>query len=305
VSNVVVLIPAGLRVEAFWWNWQQLAEADVVPLESDAGGFRISRQHERGKDESLLTVDFHSKSGSRIAWSDEHRFDCPSFPADVWVEQSVWELVLPYDQHLFTRPAGYSLQSYWKRDAIFWSRVPRQSYADLDQWISAAGGPPQRNEFSQGNSYVVSRFGPSSTVSFRSMSRSLVVLFGAGLALGGGLLLLKLPATRNVMTLLAAAFCLSVIQMWYRSPVQLLLQPAILGSLLAVGAALIESSFKRGRGATAFTLSTNSDFIIPSASVSSVREAPAALPDSEEATRFRHPAAAGEPVSSSDSGSRS
>ena len=74
------------------------------------------------------------------------------------------------------------------------------------------------------------------------MNRSMVVLFGAGLALFAGVLLLKIPATRNVLTVLLAVFAFALCGIWYTAPMQLLLQPAALGLLLAIVAVLIDGS---------------------------------------------------------------
>ena len=301
-ADLTLFIPDGIEVEGLWWGSRPMAPGDEVrELNASPRTMQLTPRDAAADKEQLLTVNFRSKAASPLGWSDMQRFDSPHFPADVWVEQTAWDVVLPYDQHLFTRPRGFTPQWQWQRDLVFWSRMPRGPFADLDQWIVAVDGPPARDDLSLGNSYVFSRFGPVTEIAFSSMSRSLVVLFGAGLALAVGFLLLRIPAARNVLTLLVAVFLVALIQMWQRVPVQLLLQPAIFGFLLAVGAALIEKSFKRDVGTAVLTLSTPSDFVIPSTSTSSVRSPAAA--DTGSPNAFRQPGAP-EPVSTSDSGSR-
>jgi hypothetical protein len=207
-------------------------------------------------------------------------------------------VVLPFNQHLFTNPAGLTPQFQWQRDGALWSRRPQAAYADAGRWIVDGDGPAPRIEFENGNAYPFSAFGPASSLSFFSMSQPLVVLFGAGLALAVGIVLLKIPATRNVLTVLCVAFAFSLVGLWYAAPIQLLLQPAIVGLLLAVTAALIEGRVKR-KPAAALTLASHSDFGSAAPSPSSVERNLNYGIGSEEQTAVRPAAAIPEPASSS------
>lgn len=302
-STVAFTLPATVAIEAIWWNDRLLAPEEIAEQPEEAGRYRLKPNDGVGDGDQLLSIDFRAKSPSPPGWSDVTEIDGPKFPDDVWLAQSMWQVVLPYDQHLFARPDGFTPQFRWRRETIFWSRQPIASYADLGRWIGDDGGPANRDELAIGNSYVFSRFGPTTELSLRSMSRSVVVLFGAGVSLALGFLLLRIPATRNVMTLLAGAFCLALMELWYKAPVQLLLQPAILGFVLAVGAALIESSLKRDRSSSVLTLSSPSDFVVTPPSAAPASAAPVAPADTNAPTAVRPPADAHEPVSTSDSGS--
>jgi len=77
------------------------------------------------------------------------------------------------------------------------------------------------------------------------MTRSLILLLGAGLTLAMGFLFWSLPVTRNMLTLLLIAFGVSILSLWFMEPIQLLLQPAVLGAVLAILASLIDFKSRR------------------------------------------------------------
>ena len=51
--------------------------------------------------------------------------------------------------------------------------------------------------------------------------------------------------TRNMLALLLIAFGVSILSLWFMEPIQLLLQPAILGGVLAILASLIDLKSRR------------------------------------------------------------
>lgn len=82
----------------------------------------------------------------------------------------------------------------------------------------------------------------------------------AGLALLLGFVLIRIPATRHVLTFLVVGFVMSLMALWFAEPVKVLLQPAILGAAMAVIAALIDRVGRRQPQAPMVTLSSPSDF---------------------------------------------
>jgi hypothetical protein len=213
------------------------------------------------------------------------------------------DLRLPPQQHVFTYPEGWTAQFEWIRSGLIWMRRPAATSPVPRSWISGADGPPEPEEFARGNGYRFGRFGPAEPITFVSMSLPLIVLLGAGLAWAAGLVLLKLPVTRNVMTFLTIALLVAVAGIWYPGPVQVLLQAAILGLLLATAMAFIQGLFRREKPAPILTLSSPSDLFGGSATGSSLRREAAPIGvGSEDLTALR-PAAPPEPVSSSHSSS--
>jgi hypothetical protein len=301
VKTVSLVLPPGIVQERFWWNKELVTEDQIIRDESAPEKYLLIISDEVLDGNFLLTIDFRLEVETSFAWNKPKQLQAPGFPQDVWVEQTIWEITLPGDQHLLVNPKGFTPQFDWERETVFWSRVSRPDYANLSSWISAEDGPSDLEESFDGNVYQFSRFGPTDRVEFVSLSRAIVVLFGAGLALAVGFVLKIVKLLRSFMTLLIAAFVLCVIGIWYAEPVKLLLQPAVLGLLLAVTAASVEGFLKRRRKQPILTLSSPSDYVMPSATTTT--EHPLFVgAGSEDATAI-HPESepAGEPVSSSES----
>ncbi|MBT4865892.1 MAG: hypothetical protein HON53_12370 [Planctomycetaceae bacterium] len=89
------------------------------------------------------------------------------------------------------------------------------------------------------------------------------------------------------MTFLFIAFAVSAVALWFPAPVELLLQPAVLGLLLAVVAASINSGLRREKQVPVLTLSSPGDFNARLSSLSSVESVPVRGPGSEDPTVVR------------------
>ena len=135
-----------------------------------------------------------------------------------------------------------------------------------------------------GNRYVFSASGSAPRLAFRAMGLPGIVLFGAGMAWLLGLVLVMWPATRHVLTLLTAAFLFSLLGVFYAAPMQVLLQPAVLGVALAALMAAINGYLKRRTRPVSVTLSSPGGFTTPS---SSHQRGPAAAVGSNEFTSIR------------------
>ncbi len=309
VLAVVVSLPAQIEPEAFYWNQDVLPASAVAEIPAGSRRYRLdvsSTAAGERQSSNLLTIDFNSTSGVPLAWSSGHSLSSPSFPSNVWIRQSLWEISLPIDQLLFIPPRDQRPQYRWERTLFFWIRRPQPPYDDPARWISAVDGPPEHADFLQpANAYQFSRFGHAANLNFTIMSRAVVLLFGAGLTLAVGFVLLRIPATRNVLTLLIVGFAAALLGIWFAEPSRLLLQPAALGLLLAVSALFIDNAVKKRRTpATVFTISTPSDFVLPSAS-SFVENAGLFGAPEDAPTEMHHtPSPRQEPVSSSEAGSQ-
>ncbi|MEX0718527.1 MAG: hypothetical protein WD066_18180 [Planctomycetaceae bacterium] len=302
-TRLLLHVPEEQTVQALWWNHETIAPERLVPVDDDGGLHRLEIADGTSgavSGEHLLTIDFRESAPRGFTWADASRLAVARFPANVRVDQSLTEIVLPVDLHLFVTPRGLTPMYEWRRGTAFWTRNVRPGYADLDAWIGAGDGPAPEPMFEAGNSYLFARFGPVDALEFRAMSQSLIVLLGAGLALAAGFVLLKIPATRDALTLLVIAFAGALVGLWHAEPVRVLLQPALLGLLLAVAAAAIEHTIQRRRAPSIITLSAASDFYAPSAGGSGNHRA---LPaGADDPTAVRPAPSPFEPVSTTTAG---
>lgn len=312
VSKIDLALPAGSVVPGFWWDAAKLESKPQITSDVTLRGYalQVSKEVERGSH--LLTVEYAMSSEGPIGWFAGVDAAAPRFPPAVWTEELAWEIVLPFDHYLWNYPEGFIPQFAWKRQTMTWERIPMAPYDDPAAWINAADGPADLLDINGGNSYVFSRSAPATAVRIASLNQSMVLLIGAGLALGAGFLLLKMPVLQSVLTPLLVAFVVSILWVVAAAPVQLLLQPALFGLGLAALAAFIDRKFSGKRAPVYMALPPASDFASPlpaarsSAAPSSSVDRPVLLGAGSDDPTAMRPAneELAESLSSSDSGSR-
>lgn len=320
VREVSLFLPSEISPQDFqvWWNRKRISPTTKTSPSGEIE-LRLKLPHSRDrakkpdssdvKEESRLQlwIDYSSKLSTRFRGSNEHRVVVPNFAPTVWVAQTIWEIVLPPDQHLFTTPHDYATQFHWARSFVFWSRVSNYRDDRVKAELNIAAPRPedmrpseiQLTEQAEGNVYAVSCFGPPQPLSFWTMSRSAVVGCGAGLALFLGFLLIRIPATRHVLTFFVIGFAMSLTALWFAEPVKVLLQPAILGAAMAVVAAVIDRVGRRQQPTPLMTLSSPSDFFAAGSSV-----VPVGGGVSADAPTVAPHVLRSEPLSASGSGNR-
>jgi hypothetical protein len=232
-----------------------------------------------------------------------HDLVAPRFPENVWIEENAWQVILPRDRHLSSFGAAYMPEFFWSRTSVVWTRHPTAEFADPEGWIDGDGGPSWTAAV-DGNSYVFRRYGPAENLAVQSMSRSLIVLAGAGLAWLLGILLVKLPRLRTLAVLLTAALGAAVAGLWFATELQLLLQPALLGAALAVGIVGIDRLARRRTAPAVMAVAHPSDFVTGSRSNVTLPPRPSATPGSEDPTSVRPPALNPEPSSTASEARR-
>jgi hypothetical protein len=323
VRDITLTLPAEIAAQKFqvWWNG---VEVKVEPLtRADSAGETEVRLRQpsslraatpaatesKGKPKTTLWWDYVSQQPTHFVWSNRHELVTPKFASTVWIAQAIWQVVLPSNQHLLTTPRDYATQFHWQRSFLLWTRQPNFGYDRIERVLQEAS--PNRNDFASlssfsandsGSVYPLSCFGPPQPLVFWTMSRSAVVGCGAGLALLLGFILIRMPATRHVLTFLVVGFLMSLTALWFSEPVKVLLQPAILGAAMAVVAAIIDRIGRREPQTPLVALSSPSDFF--AASGSGVRLAGVGMV-AETSTAPPQVALQSEPISSSGPGARS
>ncbi len=309
VKTLVVTFQHNIQTNVlpnFWWDGIRLGRDEIVDI--DRGEFRLdvanlktNVEYSQPADRHRLMIEFSSKRALSFDWTHEHNLSAPQFPSNVRIAQTIWEVVLPFNQYLLTNPRELTPQYYWRRNGFFFSRVLNPAYKNLIGWVfsNTQSVADEIVDRPKGNAYQFGCFGPTGTLGFRSMNQQLIVILGSGLALIVGFVLLKLPATRHVLTFLSLGFVVAIVSLWYAESVQLLVQPALLGLILAVVAAFIDNLFKRRRTAAVVQLASPSDLVAPSSLV----DHPAAVIGSDGPNVHHQPSnPLTEPLSASKSG---
>ena len=263
-SSLNMTLPLKAELSQVVWDRTPLVRGvDAVELPAGSRKFTLRLPElNDGAIDHLLTIDYQMPCASDTGWTGSLELLSPQLPQSSWVAQVVWQTVLPANQHVFTYPASATPMFRWRRQGLFWHRVSDPDPSQLRQWIGASSGPPTMTagevdspELS-GNLYAFSQFGAPRALAFQALSRSMVVLFGASLSLIAGFAILRIPALRHALTVLFVGLVLATIGLWHAAPLELLLQPMIVGLLLPTVAMLIEGWFRRRYGGTVLTLPT-------------------------------------------------
>lgn len=264
ISELPVSLPAQIEPLGFWWNDTPIHVGPAARSADGATEYEIVLPEDRPARGRLLTIDFLERTGVPSRLSAGYVLSGPQL-SDVQSAARVhWQIELPYQQHLFTEPELFFPEYRWRAGRPFWSREPDLSIADLEQWIGAVAGPPLAAGPAGGNRYVFGAFGAPAQLEFRAMSQGGILLISAGAALGLGLLLIYRPVLRHVLTFLTIAFLVALLGVWFAAPVEVLLQPALVGVVLAVLAALIQGFLKRRSRPVTVTLTAPGGFMPPS-----------------------------------------
>lgn len=249
-----------------------------------------------------LRFEFNGKAAGAPGFAEAVSIPAFRFGAGLTATETLWQVTLPESQHLFTAPAGYTPQFHWTLTRGLWTRQPTAPFGDLSAWFGGDLSDIGREE-SAGHRYVFSRLGPPQPLSFALISRSLVVLIGAGAAIVLGYLFVNgLVPYRRIAT---AALAAAVLLLWALFPdqVQIFLQPAAFGLLLVSVAALAERLLRKRQEGLAQIATPPSavDFvrILPGENSASAPQAPIG---SEEPTVLRPGRSTVEPVVAHGSG---
>lgn len=249
VRGLPITLPPDSEYLGAMYNGKSLDETPGQVIVDSRNSAQIQFRLPASQDGSRLAFAYRSTKLATFSHRDLRTVPLPVLPKDVSVVRSTWELELPAGRHLFMSPSALTSENQWRRSGAFWSRSPTASYvADREAATTETQLLLKRLQTSlpdAGQVYAFSSIGPIESPRFQSMTRSLVVLVGAGLTLALGFLFWSLPIARNMLAMLLLAFGGSILSLWFLEPIQLLLQPALLGAVLALLATLIDVKSRR------------------------------------------------------------
>lgn len=245
-GRVTLTLPEPSSAAEFRWEGNDLSAPGRVRAAVDAPGQYVIELSDRD-DAPLtgrLTVRFRAPRPNRTGLVTAYSALFPRFGDKVVIDDSYWEIVLPSDQHLSAPPARLVPQYDWERETAMWARRLTPAYRALRQQLAQ----DERDPAPRGNVYAYSAIGPLTQGQFGGMDRSLIVLIGAGFSLLLGFIFRSIPATRNLLSILVLGFLFALFGVWRLELMQLLLQPALLGLLLAAIAASFDVVRRDHRG---------------------------------------------------------
>ncbi|MBI1310642.1 hypothetical protein GC176_04975 [bacterium] len=290
VSWLSITFPDNCNLASIEARWDgELLPAEAIRLLPDSThSLRFDLQVEDDAPAHTLQIRYQSLDGADFSPFTSLTIQPPRFSSDVLLSESVWEITLPEDQYVFVYPENWAPQMRWQRDGVVWKRQPVGAVPTVWAAAGSSGAASPRDEFGGADGSIVpyrfSAFGHQQPLVIQSMSRPAIVMAGTGLALAIGLVLLRIPATRHVLTLLVLTFAISVVGLWHLESLQLLAQPAVFGLLLAGVGTLIDARARQKQKSSYVAYTSPSDFVVPGSSVVDImqeetRTSPRRTPD--------------------------
>jgi hypothetical protein len=264
--DLAVSFAPGVQPVGAWWDCRDLKLSSAETNPAGVARYAIVPERETGS-EALLTVETISRRTLDFRFAGEWLLTAPRLPDSLPILDCVWQVTLPSSQHLFVEPVGFVPQFHWVRSGILWGREPNRSSDQLEGWVGTCAPRESARQGAAGNVYLFGRAAAPEALRFRTMSQSGIVLVGAGTALLFGFVLVRVPAARNVLTLLVAGFAVSLLAVCFTGPVVVLLQPAALGFLLAGAAAAFDRAIGRTPRSVGALLPSTGGFVVSNSSV--------------------------------------
>lgn len=230
---------------------QQAVEesADVVvngePIEirvQSDGTLMIPLRQKSGRDQYVIDIRYSAPT-SRRTWG-RLALKAPELDGAVRVRRSIWQLVLPRDEHVVAGPVGYTGEFEWGWNVLYWGRRPLLEQFELENWVGVA----RRTAPGRGtNRYLFSTLGRAQEIEVHTAARWLLVLAASGTALVAGLCLIYVPAVRRPGALLLVVLAVGSLGALYPEQTLMFVQAAGAGLVLTLVAGLLERGVARRR----------------------------------------------------------
>lgn len=169
------------------------------------------------------------------------------------VQQTLWELRVPWSEAVVGRPAGWTDENRWYWGGYVWKRRPWKEVGDLSAWVADLSTRPEQlaprpdPDRPGDHGYLFGRTGNPGPLAISIAPRAVLVGLCSGGVLGLGLLALSLgplPKWSGVVLLAAILLCVVLIE-----PSTLILgaQSSALGFVLLAVAAMTQWVVERRR----------------------------------------------------------
>jgi hypothetical protein len=263
-----------------WWDGRLTAFENVARPEHT---IRVDLNASPTADAHVLALRFQIPLTAGFEAVNDFTLFAPEFASDVWLAETLWTVTVPPAHHVFVYPDDYAPRFQWVRNGVIWSRQTSNAIRSTADWLFAGhhndlthpdteqltvlrdtlGQLPfdPLGEVAGFNSYRFSAFGHQNNLTVRTLNHPAIALLGTGLSLIIGLVLLRIPATRHLLSFVVLAFGMALAGLWHMEAVQLLIQPALLGLGLAGIATAIDGWRKREPSVEELAQSVPGDFL--------------------------------------------
>jgi hypothetical protein len=245
-DSVALALPTGAHLEAARIGNQSAVDPENVP-----GGLRIPLPRDPS-GATLVELEF-TVPASRVtsAWAPPMLLDGGV------VQQTYWELVLPWSRALVGTPLGWADQNGWRWDRYMWKRQARMSRLELAEWVggdslrSRLAAETGRAEVGDDTVYLFGREGIPTAFQPEIYPRAILIGVYSGAVLAIGILFLIWRPPGRVLWLAGLVLVLVVAAAVRPSVIFVALQSSAVGVVLTVVAALTQGLVERRRAPAA------------------------------------------------------
>lgn len=292
-------LPISTMNPEFRWNNELQPLDDLVRSPKGKNKVEYSfRPDESSQVNHEFSISYRGQSSTPSPgdWFHDYRINLPQLEENLAVGNTFLSVTFPNGQHLFKSPEDWSPLFSWQWDGLFFfSRQPydaaenQKIYQQFQNSLST-GSPYQ---------YDFCRAGNTDELHIQTLSQSVIVLIGAGFSFLSLFFIRHLRFLHNIHSLMFFVLCIAVAGLWYWDTMQLFLQPAIIGILLALFAIGLELWFGRRQSLEYLDLSPSEDFILTPLQSMGTSSQPVSP---EGSTAIRTPATASQAVTTIDPG---
>jgi hypothetical protein len=241
-SALSLALPAGAEWVGAWVDGEPAAEVARLP---EPGGYRVAFPDGAPPGPLLLRLDYTIPARAVAAgWG------APRLLEGGVVQQTLWEVRIPWNQAVVGVPPGWVDENDWHWDLYVWKRRPARDPAALAEWVGVPS--PRAGDFADEDrgyhGYLFGRPGSPSRLRPAVVHRAGLVAMFSGLVLGLGILLLSGPPRFRLIGAVALLALVALAAALDPGVTFLAAQSSAVGVALLVPAALIQRLVERRRG---------------------------------------------------------
>jgi hypothetical protein len=269
-------LPAGARADrvAAWVDQRQIASTFVAATASSGESPRVRielptvRQAtgaSRGAT-NLRTIELLYNIDAASSLPGARNWEPPLVLGDVWHARTLWEVIMPMNEHVVADPEDYTPEFAWQWNAVVkWGDTPilpilsRRANQSPTELQRLTGATPQRIADGQTNRYLFSTNGPAKAIVFHTWSRSSIVLLASSLVIALALLFVYVSAAKRPAMLVLVGVSLLGVAVWSPATAILGAQAAVVGLLVALVAGVASYWLKDRTAPAPSTITTHSD----------------------------------------------
>jgi hypothetical protein len=280
-ATLPVALPAGAEWVRARIGGEAVGQVEPIPK---AGGYRLRFPKRAARGPVLVELEYHVPARLATAW------DAPRLLDGGVVQETLWEVRLPWSRAVVGTPSGWIDENQWHWDRYTWMRRSREGAGALSAWVNGNTAQARDGADDAGDAYHAYLFGrPGPPAGLRPViaSRAWLVALCSGPMLALGVLILHRRRPPQLIWAAALALTLAAAMVVQPATTILAVQSSLVGVVFTIVAALVQRLVERPRRAAAAVFRDPGGLASTAASSSSLGRMAAVGSDDSTAIRVR------------------